>query len=233
MSITQGQALLQVRQALDEASSRRWTDPHLCALLNEGQRAIARASAWYRKNDDVEAEAETQEYDLPADAIKLYSVCYIMDDSAVRYDLDILQKRNITSVSSQYAITQGIPRLAWTGGYPGTDTFKLNVVPIPAVAGTFNIDYYGIPDDLATDGTAEDTGLTIPLGFEAAIVHFAIFNALMSDRDPRWQEYRALYQEEMGQLTELSETGVPFTDQVGSLGGERMPTLNSPFDEEW
>jgi hypothetical protein len=179
----------------------------------------------------VSAVASTQEYSLPSDAVGIHAVRYVQTGTSTARDLDYYPYRNVTDSFGPYLLTStGQPQVYWTWGYPGSSTFKMNVAPIPSAAGTFTIHYYGVPAEMTTATTGSDsTSVYVPEGYERAVVFYVVYSALMSDADPRWQEYKQHYE---STLAALEEAAVRFGDQAGSLGGPAPYPLFA-YQEDW
>ena len=231
MAKTLGTCVTEARAALNEDSAARWTDQDLRQWANEAARDIATRIPWYRKTGTVSAVAGTQEYSLPSDAVGVHAVRYVQTGTSNAYDLEYYHYRNMAQSLGPYLTTSaGTPRLYWTWGYPGSTTFKLNVAPVPSAAGTFTIHYYGVPTDMTTATTGSDsTGVTVPEGYERAVVFYMVYSALMSDGDPRWQDYKSQYE---STLASLEEAAIQYGDQAGSLGGP-MPYPIYAYMEDW
>ena len=97
-------------------------------------------------------------------------------------------------------------------GYP--PQLKIVLYPKPGLAGTLTVYYYKVPDDLATDGSAASTTLSVPNGWEDLVYEYVTYLALRRDRDPRWQEAKAAYDEK---LTAMLDLTTRWSDQSGSI----------------
>ncbi|MDP6717446.1 MAG: hypothetical protein QGF59_02270, partial [Pirellulaceae bacterium] len=89
---------------------------------------------------------------------------------------------------SSQTTSKGYPTFYTMWGYP--PSLKVVLYPTPSEAGTLKVFYYQHSTDLATT--------------------YCEMVALRKDRDPRWQEARALY---MDTLTEMQDRTRRWTDQ--------------------
>jgi len=76
--------------------------------------------------------------------------------------------------------------------------------PVPAQTGTFNIYYYRMPVNLATDGSDDATALTIPFGWDDLVVEYAVYRAMMKAKDPNWQSHKQLYDQNLQYLVDVT-----------------------------
>lgn len=222
MPTTLGEALSSLRSRLDDnLTSVVWTSAHLRQWINEGVKDIARRTEGLRVEDVLTATAGVQEYTLPSDAIRIHKVTYQADDQEAIHTLDYHEFSTTDAVWwTQQAITQSTPHMWTTWGYP--PALKLVIYPKPSQDGDLTVYYYKLPSNLATDGDDDDTDLDIPEGWDDAVVLYAEYCALRRDRDPRWQEAKQLYEENVGQLMVLTRT---FVDQPGTIVNDRGRVL--------
>ena len=65
--------------------------------------------------------------------------------------------------------------------------------------------------------------MSVPEGYEEAVVTFIVYNALLADADPRWTEYKTLYEHQVASLEEAATRGFvsqpSFVLGGGGLGG--------------
>ena len=208
---------------LNEPTAARWTDSELQRYINDAQRDIARRIPWYRKKDTATATATTQEHNAPSDAQLIYDVSWTETGTSRVIPLEMFDFKNIAfSAGTALTTAAGMPRYYWTWGYPGTSTFKVNLMPTPGVAGTLTYHYIGSPADHAITTTAQTGSVIVPLGYEDAVTLYVVYSALMADADPRWQEYKQLYEQAMAAL---EETAIRYSPNPGAIMG---PMSNGP-----
>lgn len=213
MPKTLGTLLTQVRDRLDEATARQWTDAQLRAWINEGARDLARKCEVLQDRDDIAVVAGTREYTLPTDLIRVYRVEYrITGDDSV-YPLDYKDFNNMDGIWwTHQDISENTPRYYTMWGFP--PTLKIILYPTPAQAGTLKVFNYRLPAELATNGTADASNIEVPEGWSDVIVDFCEYMALRKDADPRWTEAKALYSEH---IEDLFATSRRWTDQSGEF----------------
>lgn len=224
MSKTQSALITAVRERLNEPTANHYTDPELRRWINDGAKDLCRRTEILQTRREIPVESGTREYTLPDDVIRVYRATYTPDGSNQSvYPLEYRDFNNMDAVWwTQQAVTSSTPHLFTMWGYP--PALKLILYPIPSEAGTVELFYYSLPAELATDGTAADTALGIPEGWDDPVVDFAEYMALRKDRDPRWQEAKALYEEHVATLYDLSRR---WSDQAG------MITPDAPMLPAW
>jgi hypothetical protein len=199
-----------VRDRLDEASARHWTDAQLNGWVNDGAEDIARQTESLLAIGTVSAVAGTQTYSLASltpSPIRLHRIEFQPTGLSTKYPLEY---RDFGVMDDTWGLTQsshtGIPRY-WTawGFHP---SMTLYLYPTPSQTGTIRLFYYRLPARRSNDG---DT-IEVPDGWENLVVDFAEYHALRNDRDQRWQEARALY---VDNLQAMIERTVRPSDQPG------------------
>lgn len=201
--------LADVRDRLDETTANQWTDAMLTRWINEGLRDVARRTETLMDRDTIAAVAGVQEYTLGTDMLRVYRVEYKRTGDTQIYNLEYKDFNNLDAVwwTSQ-AITQNTPSYFTMWGYP--PAAKLIVYPKPAAAGTFTVFFYKTPALLVSGSDVAE----IPDGWFDIIVNYCEFVALRRDADPRWQEAKSLYEENLNNMYELTRR---WTDQAGSI----------------
>lgn len=209
--MTQAQALLAVRERLDESTSTAWTDAELRRWINEGVEDIVQRTECLQSSDTISAVAGTRSYTLSQRIIRINRVTYQPSGDSRIFPLEYRDFNAMDSVWwTQQAVTSNTPIYFTLWGYP--PALQLVVYPTPPTAGTFTVFYYATPMPLATDGSAASSSLTVPTGWESVVVDYAEYTALRKDMQPRWLEAKQLYEEHIEKLMMLSRR---WSDQGG------------------
>jgi hypothetical protein len=214
MPVTLAQARVALRERLDEYSARQWTDNMLDRWLHEGAKDIARRAEVLQDTATIAAVAGTQAYTLPDDMVRIYRLAFNATGDPTSYPLEARDFKTADAVWwTQQAVTQGTPALFTMWGVPGS--VQAILYPTPAVGGTLTAHYYRLPLK-AVDDTDE---LDLPEGWEDCAYAFAEHLALRQDRDQRWQESKAMYEELLSELVRLTQhhTDQPSNPMVGGL----------------
>ncbi len=201
--------LTDVRNKLDETTSGQWSDAELRTWINEAARDMSRRSETLQNSSNITVVADTQEYTLPTDTLRVYRVEWRPTSSSNVYPLEYRDFNSMDTVwwSSQ-TTSKGYPTFYTMWGYP--PSLKVVLYPTPSEAGVLKVFYYQHSTDLATDGTEDSSTVPVPAGYEDLCTTYCEMVALRKDRDPRWQESRALY---MDSLTEMLDRTRRWTDQ--------------------
>lgn len=211
---TQAEIITDVRVRLDEVSASFWDDSDIRRWINQGLRDVARRCEVLQGSTTVAAVAGTQTYALPTDAIRIYRVEFSPDGDDGVHELQYEDYNNADALWGRYkTITQADPYIYTMWGFP--PSLNMTVYPTPSQAGTFTVYYYKLPTELAVTTTDdEDTEVDLPAGWEDVIVSYVEYHALRKDRNPAWQEAKALYEESLTHLYELTRR---WTDQAGHM----------------
>lgn len=215
-----------VRDRLAESTPAQWTADMLTRWINEGLADVARRTETLQDFDDITAQTGVQQYTLPSQIVRVRGVHW-NPTSGEPTPMEFHEFNNMNSVTwASQTTAQSTPSLYTFWGFP--PTLKMVVYPSPAMAGVFRVYHYRLPAVLASDSdTAE-----IPEGWTDLVVSYCEYSALRRDRDPRWQEAKALYEEAINRMYELTRR---WTDQAGYIDAD-LPSLPlHPFitDPNW
>lgn len=205
--------LTMTRDRLDEATARQWTDVQLRRWLNDGCKDLARKTEYLTERDTVAAVVSTREYSLDANILRVHRVEFTATGDSSTYPLEYVDVMNMDAFGwSARTLTSSHPYLYTIWG--SIPNLKLIVHPGPSIAGNFVVYHYRLPTALATDGTADASSPEIPDGWDDLLVDYCEFRALRRDRDPRWTEAKAIYDEN---VTVMFEATRRWTDQAGMI----------------
>lgn len=207
MSTTLTTALSRVRDHLNEATAREWSDAQLTQFINEGVRDVARRAEVLQTKADVSVTAGTQEYTIPTDALRVTRCEYTPTGSSSIYPLEYRDFNAADQIWwTSRATSRGTPVLYTLFGYP--PSIKTTLYPTPSQDGKLSVYYYKLP---ALISTGSET-LGVPEGWEDLVVYYAEYMALRRDADPRWQEAFQLYEAKLQDMMILTRR---WTDQAG------------------
>lgn len=188
MAVTLGEALLELRDRLDETpgseTAGMWTNPSLRRRINRGVREVARRGECMEKTTTLSFVAGTQTATMPTDMVRARKAEWYTSASGTRIPLEYRQRENLDRIWGHWQVTaQGTPEFWTSDGYPGGGAHKLLLYPTPGETGTVKLFYYYLPADLATDGSADSTSLPLPSGWEDLAIDFAEHRAWQAVRD--------------------------------------------------
>lgn len=218
----------EIRRKLNSLSTRRWQYEDVYVWINEGVDDIARRTEALRAKATVSISAGTQEVTGPTDAVRIHMVQYNATGQTTKYDLVYKDVKSMSSIAwTTLSSAEGRPAAFWTWGYP--PNLMIDVYPIPSQTGTLTIHYYRLPVPLSLTGSDANTSVDLPQGWEDLVVDYAVYQALLSDADPRWTNYKDMYEQK---LTALSDAAIRYVDQVGMIdtGSALVPSWLYSFD---
>lgn len=225
MPVTLSSIIEDVRSRLDELTARRWEDTQLITWINEGARDVARRCEVLQDRKDIAAIINTQEYTLPIDMIRLHRVEFKITGSSQIYPLEYKDFNNLDAVWwSSKSLTTGTPTWFTVWGFP--PIAKLIAYPTPSSAGTFTVYYYRFPTSLASDTDQ----LELPEGWHDLVVNYCEYIALRKDSDPRWREAKQIFEENLGNLFDITRR---WTDQAGSIEVNTSMVPGWLYDDGW
>lgn len=214
MTKTQSQLMTDARSRLDEPTEAQWLDTELRRWINEGARELQRKTETLQTITSISTVASQQQYTAPTGVIRIYRVEFLDTSNSV-YPLEYRDFNTMDGVwwSSQLTVT-GRPMLYTIWGF--APTLKIILYPLPDSSSTsIKVYYYRYPVQLA-ETTAADAAAIVecPEGWEDIIVDYVEYKALRKDRDPRWQEAKALFDQ---RTTEMYEMTRRWSDQAGMM----------------
>lgn len=219
---TQAQFITKARSRLNEATARQWTDQQLREWINEGARDIARRTEALEDRDTIVGVIGTSEYSLATDIVRVHRVEWTPTNEDTT-QLEYVDLQNLDAFGwRQRTMQQDRPYVysIWGSGA----ALKLLVFPVPGTAGSFTIWQYRLPAVLAESSSADaNTAVEIPQAWDDILLDYIEYRALRKDRDPRWQESKAMYDENSAQMYDNTRRWV---DQAGMIlpgGGSALP----------
>ncbi len=198
MPMTLAQAIEGTQDRLNELGSTgvAWQLSSLRRWINEAVQDIARRTETLLVNEDLAIDIGDSGVQLPADVLRVHQVAYTEGtDRTIALEYRAFNAIDATWYANTTTAVQARPREFTLRGAP--PNLELLVNPRPSVAGTITVHYYKLPAKLATDGTDDTDQLEVVEAYTDLVLDYACFLALRRDRDPRWQEHRLAYEENL------------------------------------
>lgn len=198
MPMTLAQAIEGTQDRLNELGSTgvAWQTSSLRRWINEGVQDVARRTETLLVHDDIPIAMGASGVALPANVLRVHQVAYTeATDRTSSLEYRAFNAIDATWYANTTTAIQARPREFTLRGAP--PTLELLVNPRPSVAGTITVHYYKLPAKLATDGSQDASALEVVEAYTDLVLDYACFVALRRDRDPRWQEHRLAYEENL------------------------------------
>jgi hypothetical protein len=156
-----------VRDIAGDKDVLQFTDASLIQWINDGQRECAIDNNLFQKSATSNTVVGTQEYALPADIAKLYSIKY--DNSKLR----VLTLEEFDEVFESDGTERGTPinTVIWAG--------KARLYPVPDAVKTLKIDYISQPTEVAN---LNDTP-ALPVAYHRRLVDYCLAMVAQQDDD--------------------------------------------------
>ena len=209
MTVTLATARTEVRSLLDEPNPQFWSNAEINSWLNQGTQDIARQAQALWMQLSIPATPLQQFYALPADFLGVHRIEYQLSNSDQTYTLDF---RGIKTMDEVWGILHQLPAAFPQAFFLWNDTgiaggqMYFGTYPVVADNGRFNVYYYRN----AIPATADTVLIDVTPAYEDIAYDYAVFKAKRKDRDPTWQEAKALYD---GALQFMFNKTSRFTDQ--------------------
>jgi hypothetical protein len=160
--------IARVRNIVGDLNANQFSDPTLIGWINDGVRECAVENNLLQKRATSNLVSGTNEYALPADILKLYSI-RVNGAKIDIYTLQDWQKQNYSETET------GLPVMAylWAGKY--------TLWPTPDSAYQVEVDYIYDPVDLATDGSQNAQAPPVPGSYHSRLVDYAIAQVALQD----------------------------------------------------
>lgn len=196
--------LAEIREMIDEPVASRWSDMSLRRGINNALKDIARTTHHIRDRITVTMVANQAEYTIPENVLEIEDGWYLPGDG-----------QYIPLVARQFEGMNAVwgSRQNQTGGYPqlftvwgSSPNLKLRLYPVPSVNGhTVSLMIVRYPTLIDINGANDGSNIDFPDAWSEAIVAYCEYRALRQDRDGRWQEAYARYQEIRDQLVVIGD----------------------------
>lgn len=209
-------AIISVRDILDESSAQFWSDLQITNWLNQGCADIARRSMTLREMSTVAVTANVQNYPAPVDIYQLYRVEFVPTTGTFIYPLTFMGYQEADQAWGTYQqFPAAWPEIFTLWNNPGAttatpSTLTIRLFPVPAQSGVLNVFYYRrtVPAVIGTDQLD-----TVP-GWEDLAVEYAIYLAKRKDKEPDWQDAFSFYEQKLNDMIMVTGT---FQDQAGTF----------------
>lgn len=208
MTTTLSAVVTDVKDRLADTTGKTWTDTMLKRWINMACKDIARRAEVLEVKLTATMIAGDNVIDLQADLTpgsvplsRIHKVEYEVSSTQV-YPLEAREIHEIDSIRGVNPLqSQAWPSYYYIWGIMGIDA-KMYLYPVQAQGGTLNIYAYKIPALLANDNDVPQ----IPEGWEDLISLYCEYVALRRDSDSRWQDAKALYEDEIDSLMNLTRS---------------------------
>jgi hypothetical protein len=210
MSDTLSNIRTNVRTALDETTAKFWTDAQLNVWIGQAANNIAKRAEVLLERVEIPVQTNVAKYPAPADTVRLHRVEFTPDRGQTIYALEARRHQELDQIwGNRQGTSYAYPSFYIPWGFPPNLTMQL--FPIPSAVGTLYLYYYRLPHSIV--GTTTDpTVVEVPSGWEDLISFYAEYMALRKDADPRWQEAKQIYEEQLGAMIDQTRA---WHDQSG------------------
>jgi hypothetical protein len=219
-----------VRAHLDEATASFWTDAQINSFINDALRDIARRTETLQTITTVAVSAGTRNYTLnfSPNIIRVHRVEF--DPGPGSGPIYPLEARQFYELDHIWGVnqtqTRAYPDYWALFGFP--PSLQIYLYPVPSQAGNLNVWYYRLPNVVSADTDVLD----IPEGWWDLVTLFAEYQALRKDADPRFADAKAIYEEKLGQMIDMTRK---WHDQAGMIttGRTWLPQWLTAFPEDY
>lgn len=236
MPVILSDVIRRVRADLDEPTAVMWTDLNIVDWVNDGCRDMARKAEDLMVFDaTIVVVAGTAKYALQSDLIRIHRVEFVPTGTSLVYPVAPSSQGEMDNIwGINQAVQQSYPAFFVTIGYPGgtgTAAMKIQLFPVPATGGVLNVFYYKLPYRFA-DASAPELAknVEVPEGWDDVVVLYAQYRALRKDRDPRWQEAKVLYDEQLDYIINVTRF---YHDQSQMMTTASRATVPNWLTEVW
>lgn len=223
-----------VRDRIDESTERQWTDRQLRTFIIEGARDMARKSKQLTDFTTVTVIADTGEYTVTSSVLEIHAAYWTPTGETRKVPLVPKAYNAMDQVWSveRDSARSSDPTFFTVWGFP--PQLKLRLWPTTLTGGTVQLLVSRLPTEFDLDGADDADVLDVPEGWPDLIVDYAEFTALRKDRDARWQEAKALYDEKLNSLIELGDAMTQGGEIVfDGAGAGFLPSWLTSMDGGW
>lgn len=224
---TLGDICLDAAMVLDDPSMARYPIEQLRRWANEGMREASKLTGCLRATLNIDWDADEQSNTTTENVVSIIEAEWISDNDTRIWPLvyrDHTAGRPIWG--THQAISQGVPSVYWTDGYPGA--LVISVYPTPSQAGTVRVRYARFSTSLSISGGADATEIDLPAGWEDTVVEWICYRACQSSREyDRAQSHKGRFDETLNSLATIA---VRYSDEAGTIA---MDDWYDVFGDGW
>ena len=209
-----------LQSRLNDTTAAFYPVASLNTWLNEGCRDAARRTKSLYDSQIINVNAGYQYYPAPTSFVELHRLVFAPTNSISTYPVEY---RNLSEMDSIWGIRQNIQQYTpyyWSLWQSPPNT-QIILFPVPSVSGTMTIFFYR----QAKAAVADSDYLDVVEGWWDVPILYAQYTALFKNGDPRWQQIRQLYMEQLDDLAQVSS----FTDNVGNFSTGMANFPSWPF----
>lgn len=226
--VTQADAITRCRERLAEPLPSLFSDLEIAVWLNEACRNVSRKTESLRETFTIPVTSTISTYAMSlgspaitsANIIRIHRVEYHMTGSTTIYTLRPVEVNHADALGyTSGQDNSGTPYLYFLWGWgpssaTGTTTPSVQLFPSPSADGLLNIFVYRFSNDLDVYGSARQSLLEIPNGWDDILYDYVEYRARLKDRDPQWQVAKQLYEENLADMYSLTRQ---YTDAPGDI----------------
>lgn len=214
--------LTDAKERIADSTGKFWSDTMLKQWINRALKDIARRGEVLETTDDIAWSIGVASNNLPTDIFRVHRVEYIITAGTNVYSLEARDIHEMDSLWGRNQVQQqAYPAFYTIWGIMGVDA-KVYIYPVPSQAGTMRLWSYRLPATVSADADVCE----VPAGWEDLIPLYCEYIALRRDSDPRWQDAKALYEQELSDMINLTRSHhdqahwitVPAVNQAPWLG---------------
>lgn len=196
----------------------------LNSWINDGAKDIARRTESLEASAAIAWTAGAASKPAPADLIRAHR-CEFVDLSGLNtYSVELKAKQELDQIWGILHTQQSsYPSYGYLQGFPPNTV--LNLYPVPAQAGTVNLEYYRLPAPMNADADPLD----LVVGWEDLLELYVESEVQRKERDPIWSATKQLYDEKVVDMVEKTRQ---WHDQAGvmTVGNRQVPSWLYDFD---
>lgn len=217
-----------VQYRITDATGKFWSATMLNLWINQAMKDIARRAEILETTDDIAVSAGDRQYDLPLDIFRIHRVEFVISSS----NIYVLEPRDIHEMDAIWGVNQtqqmSFPSYYTTWGIMGIDC-QIYLYPSPSQAGTLKVWSYRLPATVANDGDVCE----VPVGWEDLIPLYCEYIALRRDNDPRWEDAKSIYEQEMANLVDMTRSHHDQAHWITSPAMNQAPWLGGQWGGGW
>lgn len=187
-----------------DSTGKFWSATMLNSWINSALKDVARRAEILEsiKTIAVTGGLGTRSYALALDIFRIHRVEFEVTAGTNVYTLEPRDIHEMDSVwGRNQAQAQAYPSYYTVWGIMGIDA-KIYIYPTASQNGTLNVWCYRLPAVVSADADVCE----IPTGWEDLIPLYCEYIALRRDNDPRWQDAKSIYEQELSDCINLTRS---------------------------
>lgn len=186
------------REKINELSPQFFENHEVDRWINDAAKDIARRSETIQEySTNITVVSEQHKFKLPRELLRIHRVEFLVGDQTYVVNPSTYAEMD-QYWGTNRTITSAYPTHYVVWGRPGA--LEMQIYPAPSAGGQLVLYFYRLPRPAIEHGATVE----VPEGWEDLVALYVEYQAKRKDRDPSWQDAKALYEETLQHMIDTT-----------------------------